>query len=134
MSQEDRDDVPVILNQRNRSSTYERFEANIKRIWKYLRERVFTFRKILTFFVATALLFSVVATKLTIVATGQQFNVSCTEASCILEEENETPYLMIVIMMITPQLISFIMAIANSAFTNEPWPSIAAGLLVSSGL
>ena len=78
---------------------------------------------LVTGIIAIALLLSVVATKLTVVAIGQQFNVSCTELECILQKENETPYIMMVLIMMVPQFISFIKAVGNSAFSTEPWPS-----------
>ena len=89
------------------------------------------FKILLTGFIAVAFLFSVVATKLTVVAIGQQFNVSCTEPSCILEKENEAPYIMMILIMMIPQFISFISALGNSAFSNEPWPSKQALVWVS---
>ena len=82
-------------------------------------------------FIAVALLLSLIATKLTVVAIGQQFNVSCTEPSCIIERENETPYIMMILIMMIPQFISFISEVSKSAFSKQPWPSKRAILWVS---
>ena len=81
------------------------------------------FKILVTGFIAIALLLSLIATKLTIVSIGQQFNVSCTEPGCIIERENETPYIMMILIMMIPQFISFITAVGNSAFSSQPWPS-----------
>jgi len=81
------------------------------------------FKILVTGFIAIALLLSLIATKLTIVSIGQQFNVSCTEPSCIRERGNETPYIMMILIMMIPQFISFITAVGNSAFSSQPWPS-----------
>lgn len=81
---------------------------------------------IVTGFIAVTLLCCVIATKLTLVAIGQQFNTTCTLSpnGCIKERQNETPYIMMVMIMMAPQFISFIRAAANSAFSKgEPWPS-----------
>ena len=81
---------------------------------------------LVTGFISVTLLCSVIATKLTLVAIGQQFNTTCKlkPNGCIKEMKNETPYIMMVIIMMVPQFMSFIQAAANSVFQrSEPWPS-----------
>ena len=92
------------------------------------------FKIIITGFIAVALLVSVVGTKLTLVAIGQQFNVTCylSPKGCIKEKGNEVPYIMMVMIMMIPQFISFVKAAGNSLFaSSEPWPSNQAVFWVS---
>ena len=114
----------------NKESRAEKLEAQKTKVHK--SSWFLSIIKIMvTGIIAISLLLSIVATKLTVVAIGQQFNVSCSEMECILQKENETPYIMMVIIMMVPQFISFIKAVGNSAFSTEPSPSKQALFWVS---
>ena len=104
------------------------------------------FKILVTGFISIALLLSLIATKLTIVTIGQQFHVSCTEpdatcsepinvtnleARCTPKRGTETPYVVMSMIVMIPQLISFVEAAYNSAFSNQPWPSCQAIYWVS---
>ena len=103
------------------SKVYKREAQKTKVQMSSTRHSVFVIFVALFFW--AALVASLTATKLTLVAIGQQFNVSCTEPSCIIERENETPYIMMILIMMIPQFISFLRAVGNSAFSSKPWPS-----------
>ena len=106
------------------------------------------FKILVAGFIAIALLLSLIATKLTIVSIGQQFDVSCTEpdvtcselgnatnseAKCTTERGNETAYIVMILVMMIPQFINFVQATYNSAFSKQPWPSWQAIYWVSQG-
>ena len=83
----------------------------------------------ITGFMSAGLLVLVVASKLSIIAIGQQWSEK--DKDCNKKGDNEKIFIMLILIMMIPQLFSLLKSVGNSAFcTSEPWPSKAAAFWV----
>eukprot|EP00112_Aurelia_sp_Birch-Aquarium-sp1_P009840 Seg2134.2 transcript_id=Seg2134.2/GoldUCD/mRNA.D3Y31 product="Chitin synthase chs-2" protein_id=Seg2134.2/GoldUCD/D3Y31 len=84
----------------------------------------------ITGFMSVGLLVLMVASKLSIIAIGQQWKGNgrnCTMKGDNKDGENERAFVMLILIMMIPQLFSLLKSVGNSAFcSSEPWPSKAA--------
>ena len=82
---------------------------------------------VITGFMSVGLLVLVVASKLSIIAIGQQWS----DKHCAKKDDNEKAFIMLILIMMIPQLFSLLKSVGNSAFcSSEPWPSKAAAFWV----